>query len=174
MYYNDSVENNILLSDDHIPKKIYMIAKGNILCCKNGQVVKKLSEGDYFGEIALFVHMESYFNISFEDEATIYELPYRSILKIVGDNYIKDIIYSMFIGAVKRCGELSKHLNKDSLFAFFNLFNLKYYFKDEVTTFLNKKICVVVSGRLMKKENFEIVAGPSDLFGSLVVDEMEG
>lgn len=118
--------------------------------------------------------MESYYTYVVEEELTVYELSYMSIFEIIGDNYIKDLIYCMFIGAVKKCGELSKHLDKDSLFNFFNLFSLKYYFKDSVCSFMDKKICVVVTGRLMKRENFEIVAGPGDLFGSHVVDEVEG
>jgi hypothetical protein len=118
--------------------------------------------------------MESYYSYSVVNEAIIYEIEHDKILEILGDNYIKEIIYDMFINAIKKCEELSKHLDKDCLYNLFKIFTLKYYFKDTVCSFKNKKILVVISGRIIKKINFEIVANSGDLFGSSVIDELDG
>jgi hypothetical protein len=147
---------------------------GKIIVKKDNKFVKEMYKGEYFCDIPLFCYIESYYCYETEAEAILYEIDYQNIVDCLGDNYIKDLIFQLFISLLKRSDQFSKHLNGNSLNNFFNVFSLKYYFNDVVCSNKDKKICIIISGRLVRRRTKEIVANKGEVFGEALIDAGDG
>jgi CRP-like cAMP-binding protein len=144
-----SSDNTIILSEEDTIDRIYIIASGTVKCHIENSLQKRLQQGDYFGDIALFCSMESLFTYSCNSDVVLFELKFSHVIEILGENYLKDIIFTIFLNTMKNSEYFSRHLAKHSINNFFNLFSLKYYFKDVVITQKQPKLCIIISGNLL-------------------------
>lgn len=166
-------EGSIIISEEENFDRIYIVKEGAIRLSKNMKRFKRMEGYNFFGDVFLFVKKISYFTYSTETAVQTYELPFNAIKEVLSDNFYKIILYRLFISAISKSERINEYLyeNIDDLY---NNFTLKYYTNDEVVfpsnTQKNKKICIIISGRLRKQNKSEIIAKNEDIFGESIID----
>jgi len=168
----------IILNEGDFFDKIIFIVEGKINCIKNEIVVKTILENDYFGEIGLFLENISYYTYEANQDVVVYELEYYQVAEIIGQDYANVIIESLFRESIKNSPKLSDYFLGDGMSALYNIFHLEYYKSDQIiyskNVRINKKICIIVSGKLVKKCDINfIVADREELFGENIIDSTE-
>ncbi len=108
----------------------------------------------------------------------LYEMEFYQVAEVIGQDYANVLIDNLFKNAVKNSLKLNEYFAGDGLSALTNYFHLEYYNNDKVVYArnlrINKKICVVISGKLVKKsEKNVVVAEREDLFGEDIIDSTE-
>lgn len=143
------------------------------------KIIKTISTGEYFGDISLFCENKSeYIYETDGNMVKLYELDLYQIVEIIGSDYIASILKSVFISATLGSSKLKNYLLCESLPLILNAFKLEYYERNR-TVFsknlkLNKKICIVLSGNLVKENKIsEIVASSDQLYGEDIIDSVE-
>lgn len=168
----------IIISESSFFEKILFIIKGKVICKKYLQQNKILYDNQYFGEIGLFLEYLSNFTYEAEQEVLIYELDYYQVAEIVGQDYANIIIETIFKNTIKNSSRLRDYFAGEGISALYNIFHLEYYQSDKVVFSknikINKKICILLSGKLVKMSNPEIViAETEDLFGENIIDSTD-
>ena len=165
--------NSIVINENEIQDRLFIIVKGRIRVTRKFKKIQMLSMGDSFGQIGLFMKLPCYYTYSVDkDEAVFYELQYSSIKSVLGNLCVKEILYKIFSKSIE-CSQTINDLIIQRQEELFNIFKLTYYEKGE-TVFLsdttkNKKICVMITGELIKGQN-NIVAKQGELYGHDIID----
>lgn len=167
--------NNIIINEGDFFDKIFFIVEGNINCKKNDNTIKSLTENEYFGEIGLFLDNISYFTYEPNQEVLIYELEYYQVAEIIGQDYSNKLIESLFKESIKNSIRLKEYFLGNGVSALYNIFHLEYFNSNSIiysqNLRINKKICIVVSGKIVKKcDPSIIIAEKEDLFGENIID----
>lgn len=169
--------NSIVINENEIQDRIYIIVKGKVRVTRKFKKVKTLQQGDVFGQIGLFMKLPCYYTYSVDkDELVIYELLYSNIKSVLGNSYIKELLFEVFKKAIQTSETINDVIIQQQT-ELFNIFKLIYYEKNE-TVFLsdttkNKKICVLISGQLIKSQKDEIVAISGELYGHEIIDSKQ-
>ena len=169
-------KNTIIVSEGDSLDRVYLIQEGTVQVTKSYKRIYKISPSEFFGDITLLIKTPSYYTYSVDcDDATIFEIPYRLVRDVLGKEFVKFLIHRMFINAIQRSRILFEQKTPKDLDHFFNIFKLRYYTSDETvyhtTIQKNKKICVIISGKLKKQNKLgEIVAKADDIFGEEIID----
>lgn len=143
----------VLFQEDKYTNCLYYIIEGEVKCTKGDMVVKKVSQGDMFGEIGLFNQIESVYAYTVEPESVLLMIKYESFISVFGDGAIRNIVYYIFSNAIAENDKLSKFFTKgEKLDKLFNVFQLKFYFNDTVQLSNEKKIIIPISGTVFKSK----------------------
>lgn len=164
-YFN--FDSGYIVNHNQIPKNLYIILEGNILCTKgdkDSEVIKTLFPKECFCDIQLFCYIESYYNYIAEDVAVLYQLPYEDIIDIIGKDYIQKFAYSIYSHCIQKSEHLGKYVTGENLKNIFEVFQLKYYFADTVIPPKTRKICIILSGKLLKVVTNGTVYSPYNSF----------
>ncbi len=165
--------NSIIINENEVCDKIYIIANGNVRKTRKFKKIDILSNGDLFCHINLFINSSSFYTYSVDQNPlTVYELPYDSIYEILGNTSLKQIIYTIFTHSIQT-SNLSEIMitAQDELF---EVFKLIYYeggavvFNKDCTK--NKKYCIIVEGKLIMNKTKETVATTGCIYGETIID----
>lgn len=142
--------------------------------------IGNLQVGECFGDIALFIEYKSNYNYIADNilNTTLYELELYQIVEILGPNYINTILQSIFLAATLNASKLKNYLLEESMPILLNIFRLEFYSNNRTVYSknlkINKKICIVISGKLLKKDDkSEVVAYAEQLYGENIIDSTE-
>ena len=163
---------SIIINENEMCNTIYVIKEGEIRITKKFKKLSSLQKGSYFGYINLIIKKANSYTYSVESKnAILYEIPYSFFMDNLNDN-----IYKIFIHAIKtsiRIKQLFIHNYK----YFYKIFKLKYYQDGEIvykkSLDQNKKLCVIMSGKLKKEKENKIVANEEEVFGDNIIDSRE-
>ena len=145
-------ERKTLLEEDSLSEKVYYIISGKVKVLKNDLVIKKLKEGNIFGEIGLFNQIESLYQYSAEPETQLIEILYEDIFSCLGDKCIQYIVHQLYIKSIKN-DEFLSHISTDKIIDnCFPLFQLKFYFNDTILLKNQKKLILPISGTIIKSK----------------------
>ena len=161
----------IIIKNGESCDSIYFLLDGKISKKHHNNIVY-LNKGEYFGDkLLLFSKNKSESTIICEEHSILYKLTYESIIVKVGVD-INSILKILFQNIIKKSQKLFQmYCNNPD---FFNIFYLKLYpgkrvvFSENIN--LNKKICLVISGKLLKESDQSIVCLEGDIYGDDIID----
>lgn len=160
-------ERTLLIEQEKVINSIYIIASGTVTCEHNGEVIRTLTKGQVLGEMPLLTQIESLYSFYAEEGAVLYQILYQVIDVVIcgGENSIKALIQNIFINALKNSQVLSKYYNDTNYKLIFDLFQLKYYFNDTITTKKNIKLFIPLGGTILEKKGSDSsIIYPSNVF----------
>ena len=165
--------NSIVVNENEQNDRVYIIHKGVIRVTRKFKKIKKLNEANFFCFIGLFIKVPCYYTYSVEsNECELYEVSYK-IIKEIG---IKGIIHNIFYNSIRNSARMS-NIFIQNYDAFFNIFKLHYYEKNDVVfekdASKNKKLCIIISGTIRKQNKNEILAKSEDVYGDVIIDSKE-
>ena len=163
---------NIIVNTGESCDSIYFILDGKVSKIYNKNNIFYLTKGNYFGDkLLMFTKNKSESTFKCEQNTILYKLTYESILKKVNVD-INGIIKLLFQDIIKKSEKLFEiYFNNPE---FFNIFYLKLYpskrvvFSQNIN--LNKKICLVICGKLLKESDQNIVCNEGDIYGDDIID----
>ena len=145
-------ENKVLLEEDSLSDKVYYIISGCIKVVKNNIIIKKITDGNIFGEIGLFNQIESLYKYIAEPKTSLIQIAYEDIFSCLGDKCVQYIVQQLYINAVKN-DEFLSHISNDKIIErCFPLFQLKFYYNDTILMKNQKKLILPISGTVIKNK----------------------
>ena len=91
----------ILHQEDQFNNCIYMVLEGYVTCSKGEMIIKRIFNGEIFGEIGIFNQIESLYTYTTSNDTIILKITYDDLFNILGDNAVKNIIYNIFEKSIK-------------------------------------------------------------------------
>jgi len=179
------VYKNIIKDEGEIFDRIYYIIKGKVECIKNdNNVINSIFiENEHFGEIGLFIDFINNYNYKVNtdngnEEVIVYELYNYQVPEILGKDYLNVIMENLFISTITNCVNLKNYLTPDGILALYKIFQLEFYFPNKIIykkdKNLNKKICIIISGKLVKEKDKNLLLAKSeDIFGEEIINNKE-
>ena len=175
--YNEYPQNSIIINENQICDRIYFIISGEVHQTKKFKKIRNLKENEIFCDINFFISIPSCYTFSVcnNNILKVYEIEYDSIKKVLGHSCLKVILYEIFCHSII-LSNLSEIMiaEKDELF---EIFRINYYENNKVVfpkqSNKNKKICVVISGKLINEKNKNILAKTENLFGEDIINNKE-
>ena len=144
--------NTIIIESDKVFDNIYYIYSGEIKAIRNDIPIKSLKDGEIFGEIGLFNHIESLYEYKTFNDCSIIEISYNNIFLYLGDKCLQNLIQDLFKDSIKNDEFLSLCFTNKIIKKIYNYFQLKYYFNDTILTKTQKKIILPISGTIIKSK----------------------
>jgi len=130
---------------------MHIVKKGDVLYKIDDLVIKRFFTGEYFEEIPILTDHSNFEGIYAGNEGVVlYSLSKSGLIKIFGDDYKNDLLYSIFLHTLKS-SILFKETD-NSLFAeIFSFFSLKLYNSGDVIYNYNnyKKLVIVLDGNFV-------------------------
>jgi hypothetical protein len=180
------VYKNIIKEEGEFFDRIYFIIKGNVQCLKNENneiIENKYKENEYFGEVGLFIDFITNYNYKVNykngnEEVIVYELYNYQVPEILGKNYLNVIMENLFISTISNCVNLKNYFTTEGILALYKIFQLEFYFSNKIIYLkdqnLNKKICIIITGKLIKENDKNIlIAKTEDIYGEEIIDKKE-
>lgn len=126
----------------------------------------------------MFIESIAYFTYEASADVVLYEMEFFQVAEIIGQDFANLLVESLFKNSIKNSQKLNEYFEGDGISALLNIFHLEYYNNDKVVYSMNlrinKKICVIVSGKLVKRSHKNVVvAEKEDLFGEDIIDSTE-
>ena len=133
------------------PEYIFVVVDGEIRCGKNDHLTRKLSKNETFGDIWIFTQMPSINSYVVEAQSTVLRIKITYFAQLFETNPILTLIFSILKSVVQSSQVISKYFYEGNIKNLFDIFELKYYYKDCVLTKKSKKVLILLAGRLYKK-----------------------
>ena len=169
---NFSKDEIIIKKGDKNNKSIYLIKKGSVKCCLNGENIKILNENKYFGMIALILKTERTLDVIAEEDCQCFELNEKLLIDIIGENYSQKLLFYLFKDVITNNISLYDFINEDNLPLLFEKFKINHYNKNEkINQNINKKnltkkrIIIVIAGNFVKENSMDIIYSSGNLIG---------
>ena len=148
----------------------YFLVKGCVNCLRENKIVKKINPLTTIGEIGLFLNKQlKLYSYDIISKSILYQLSFKDVKKVIGDKYMIELINKLYISTIKRSEMFNRLLSIQNFSKLFDLFKLMYYNNNTVVPDKEKKVILVLSGRLILKETKSVVANSGDLFISLLI-----
>ena len=166
-------KNDVIINSFDSVDRIYFIIEGEVDKIYNEKYVKSLNPKDFFGHnLIFFSKNKSEYKYISKTFTKLYILTYDNILNNAKVD-IKSILHVLFQIIIKKSEKLAKffYTNDESLY---NAFYLKYYplhqtiYTKKISQ--NKKICIILSGKLMNANNNETISKEGQVFGENIID----
>lgn len=172
------VYKNIIKDEGEFFDKIFFIIKGKVECVQNEEIKNSFSENQHFGEVGLFIDFMTNWRYQANGEVIVYELDNYQVPEILGKEYLNLIMENVFKSTIPKCENLKSYLTKEGILTLYNIFRLEFYFANKIVYRkehpFNKKISIVISGKLIKENERNIcVAKTEDIFGEGIIDSKE-
>ena len=166
---------SVIINNGESCDSIFFILDGKVSKIQNKSNIIYLTKGNYFGDkLLMFAKNKSESTFKCEQNTILYKLTYDSILNKVNVD-INEIIKLLFQDIIKKSEKLFEiYCNNPD---FFNIFYLKLYpskrivFSQNIN--LNKKICLVICGKLLKESDQNIVCNEGDIYGDDIIDSKD-
>ena len=148
----------------------YFLIKGCVNCLRDNKIVKKINPLTSIGEIGLFLNKQlKLYSYDIISKSILYQLSFKDVKKVIGDKYMIELINKLYIATIKRSEMFNRLLSIQNFSKLFDLFKLMYYNNNTVVPDKEKKVILVLSGRLILAETKSVVANSGDLFISLLI-----
>ena len=166
-------KNDVIINSSDSVDSIYFIIEGEIEKIYNKKYVKSLNPKDFFGQnLIFFSKNKSEYKYVSKTSSKLYKLSYDNILNNAKVD-IQSILRTLFQIIIKKSEKLARffYTNDESLYS---AFYLKYYplhqtiYSKKISQ--NKKICLILSGKLMNANNNEIICKEGQVFGENIID----
>ena len=175
--YNEYPQNTIIVNENQICDRIFFIISGEVHQTKKFKKIKNLKENEIFCDINFFISIPSCYTFSVfnKNSLKVYEIEYEQIKKVLGHSCLKLILYEIFCNSIMH-SNLSEIMiaEKDELF---DIFRINYYENNKIVfpkqSKKNKKICVVISGKLINEKNKNVLAQNENVFGENIINNKE-
>ena len=168
--------NSIIINEGEYSTKIFIVENGLVRKTRKFKKVNLLRNNDIFCDINFFMNIPSFFTFSAANqEVYIYELSYFHIKEILGENCLNEILFDIFIDSIQM-SKLSEFLfsAQEELF---DIFKMVYYEPSEIIfpkqSKYNKKICILLSGSLVKAKNKNLITNSGKIFGENIINSKE-
>ncbi len=168
--------NSIIINEGEYSSKIFIVENGLVRKTRKFKKVNLLRNNDIFCDINFFMNIPSFFTYSAANqEIYIYELSYFHIKEILGENCLNEILFDIFIDSIQM-SKLSEFLfsAQEELF---DIFKMVYYEPSEIIfpkqSKYNKKICILLSGSLVKAKNKNLITNSGKIFGENIINSKE-
>ena len=173
---NFSKDEIIIKKGDKNNKSIYLIKKGSVKCCLNGENVKILNENKYFGIIALILKTERTLDVIAEEDCQCFELNEKLLIDIIGENYSQKLLFYLFKNIITNNIYLYDFINEDNLPLLFEKFKINKYNKNKkINQNINKKhlikkrIIIVIAGNFVEENSMNIIYSAGNLIGEEIL-----
>ena len=148
-------------------KTLHLVKEGLLQYInEQGDCIKTLTVGQNFGEMEIFIDINSNYDIITKSDCICYAISVKSLKKMFGHKFRKYVFYN-FIKAAFDCSQLFQSMNlfyTKRIFRFFNIVNLE---KDNVAFPIghktSSKIIIIISGNLFNSKTGEKIGGPLDI-----------
>ena len=148
-------------------KTLHLVKEGLLQYInEQGDCIKTLTVGQNFGEMEIFIDINSNYDIITKSDCICYAISVKSFKKMFGHKFRKYVFYN-FIKAAFDCSQLFQSMNlfyTKRIFRFFNIVNLE---KDNVAFPIghktSSKIIIIISGNLFNSKTGEKIGGPLDI-----------
>ena len=145
-------ERTTIIEEDYFNYSLYYIISGNVKCSKNNIVIKTLNENEIFNAIGLFYQIESFYKFSVEPDSILLEIQYDDIFSLYEEKTIEFFVDNMLINAVKENQLFLSNINISMINKIIPLFELHYYFNDNILTKKEKKAILPICGTIIKSK----------------------
>ena len=173
---NYSKDEIIIKKGDKNNKSIYLIKKGSVKCCLNGENVKILNENKYFGIIALILQTERTLDVIAKEDCQCFELNEKLLIDIIGENYSQKLLFYLFKNIITNNIYLYDFINEDNLPLLFEKFKLNKYEKHEKINenidkknLTKKRIIIVIVGNFVEEKSMNIIYSAGNLIGEEIL-----
>ena len=148
-------------------KTLHLVKEGLLQYInEQGDCIKTLTVGQNFGEMEIFIDINSNYDIITKSDYICYTINVKILKKMFGHKFRKYVFYN-FIKAAFDCSQLFQSMNlfyTKRIFRFFNIVNLE---KDNVAFPIghktSSKIIIIISGNLFNSKTGEKIGGPLDI-----------
>ena len=135
---------------------IYFIKEGEVDIKIDGNIIRTLKEGDYFGEISVLCKTDRLVDAVPKFNCTVLALPAAYLYKLFRDNYNIELLLTMVKSAFLSIYSFNC-LNTKIFNDLYYLFKLEYYKEEQVIikkgTSINKNIIIPIEGFLTIDQN---------------------
>ena len=164
-----------------IGNTLYIIKEGVVSCRIGVKEIRKLGEGDYFGENAILVDTKRGADVIAICTTQCYELSRTDLREALGVEYTDVILFCFFKHSISHT-TLKDLFPEAILHDIFKAFHVKQYEKNQnILTKSNgtkdvsfkgeKKIIIVIEGSLFKEKPFELVAEKGKVLGEEILKD---
>jgi hypothetical protein len=169
---------DIIKEEGEFFDRIYFIIKGKVECVQNDVIKNNFSENQFFGEVGLFIDFMTNWRYQANGEVIVYELYNFQVAEILGKEYLNIIMENLFRSTIPKCENLKSYLTTENIITLYNIFRLEFYFSNKIVfrkeKEINKKISIIVSGKLVKEDDKNItLAKTEDIYGKELIDKKE-
>ena len=174
-YRQTYLENLSVYEKNDISNSIYFLKDGLIDLKKDGKIVTTLGEGEYFGFMEVLGNSNRIFDAVSKEKTHLLAIPVYWLYTLYGENYSSIIALSIIKFAFSKNQHL-KQLNLKLLDELFNLFQFKYYDKEEEIfksgDSKNSKIIICIEGELIDVNSNKTICTKNDiLFGKEIFND---
>ena len=165
-----------IIKEGDVTDCIFCVLKGEVVCHNKGNIVRTLSTGKYFGDVAFFTQIKSVHGYYTKEGTELILIDYKSIQKAFnGDANPKKLIKLVFNQSLKNSKILKKYANNGYYSFLFKLFTIKYYQNESVASIKNKKLFIPIAGTIYKKVkgNNDILLTKGELCGEELLEEID-
>ena len=145
-------ERTTIIEEDYFNYSLYYIMSGNVKCSKNDIIIKTLNENEIFNDVGLFYQIESFYKYSVEPDSILIQFQYDDIFSLYDEKTIEFIVDNMLINAVKENQLFLSNINMSMINKIIPLFELHYYFNDNILTKKEKKVILPICGSIIKSK----------------------
>lgn len=157
---------------------IFIVKSGTVSYKSTLNTICYLTKNKVFNDIRCFYGIKLGLEYKAKGEAICYRIYKADLQSILGSNYLNKILYSYFKCTVSKSPGFLSMIKTLSIESVFEQFKLTVYDSKSVVFQVsnrnkNRKICVIISGTLIKQSNWEIVANDGDLIEDSVREKNE-
>ena len=149
----------IFLKGD-IAHSIYFIREGEVDIKVDGNIIRTLKEGDFFGEISVLCKIDRIADAIPRINSTVLSLPTAYLNKLCRDNYNVELLLTMVKSAFVNIDYFNS-LNTNIFNDIYYLFKLEYYKEEQIIikkgTNKNQYIIIPIEGFLMINNTQNII-----------------
>ena len=145
-------ERRTIIEEDYFNYSLYYIMSGNVKCSKNDIIIKTLNENEIFNDVGLFYQIESFYKYSVEPDSILIQFQYDDIFALYDEKTIEFIVDNMLINALKENQLFLSNINMSMINKIIPLFELHYYFNDNILTKKEKKVILPICGSIIKSK----------------------
>ena len=145
-------EKTTIIEEDYFNYSLYYIMSGSVKCSKNNIVIKTLNENEIFNDIGLIYQIESYYKYSAEADSILIQIQYDDIIALYEEKTIEFFVDNMLINAVKENQLFLSNINMGMINKIIPIFQLHYYFNDNILTKKEKKVILPIFGTIIKSK----------------------
>ena len=149
-------EGDIIFQEGDISSCIYIVKEGEVEAYRNNTYTKSYKENQYFGQNGVLLGHRRTTTTKAKTDCIIYSISVDFFHNLFGENFMEQLYFSLMRITFSRSENFNK-ININILNKAFDLFTFRKIKRDEVVyekgTDVTKKICLVLDGTLVNKNN---------------------
>ena len=129
-------------------------------CSENGNIIRTLYKGDYFGEKSILMELPRSMDVISKSYCICYSISVENLKNILGNEFQNILLLNFIKAAVAKSKYLS-NISNSLIEKLFHLFELKNYEKNRILFdkgyLKNSKLTIVIEGNIIKVNNLKII-----------------